>query len=428
MTIPKTFSIFLLLGALVLSGCSTAKELKERAKEGAKRAAGQAVEREVGDRTDAAVSGAFDKAEEAVRCAVGDDACIKEAKAQGKPVVVTDEEGNVVKEIPGDEGSVSIENANTNYDFKSGERVLFEEDFSDDNVGDFPRSLEFVSGNWEVVEWQGRRFLSNTSNRCAFKVPLPETLPERFTIEFDAHFKHGNQQLAVATVAPEDGRVAHLEDQSFFHVTNAKSGLDVSGDGVEALQRIDDVFAKGVVPVRIMVDDSYAKVYIGKQRVANVPNAKLPRSSTVWFENTYFANAENPIYIGNIRIAAGGRDLYSTLEAKGRVAVQDILFETGKANIQRESAKALKQIAKLLNNHPDLKLLIEGHTDNTGSYETNMKLSKERAGAVKAYLVGQLGIEASRLKTNGLGSTRPTASNDTKEGRAENRRVELVRL
>ena len=416
-TLLNTTLVLLFFG---LTACSAGQYITDRVEQEAEERAKGAV--------DETVERSFDAAENAVRCTVVDNKCIEQAKAQGKPVVVTDEEGNVVKEIPGDEGSASIENANSNYDFKPGERVLFEEDFSDDNVGDFPRSLEFVNGSWEVVEWQGRRFLRNTSNRCAFKVPLPETLPERFTIEFNAHFKHGNQQLAVATVEPKRNRVQHLKNKNFFHVTNAKSGLDLSGDGVESLHRMDDPFAKGVVPVRIMVDGSYAKVYIGKQRVANVPNAKLPRSNIVWFENTYFADAENPIYIGNIRIAAGGRDLYSTLEAKGRVAVQDILFETGKANIQRESAKALKQIAKLLNNHPDLKLLIEGHTDNTGSYETNMKLSKERAGAVKIYLVERLGIEASRLKTNGLGSTQPTASNDTKEGRAENRRVELVRL
>lgn len=416
-TLLNTALVLLIFG---LTACSAGEYLTDR------------FEKEAEDRTkgaaDETVERSFDAAENTVRCAVGDDKCIEQAKAQGKPVAVTDEEGNVVKEIPGDEGSASIENANTNYDFKPGDRVLFAEDFSNDNVGDFPRRLEFVSGSWEVVEWQGRRFLRNTSNRCAFKVPLHETLPERFTIEFDAHFRHGNQQLAVATVEPERNRVQHLEDRNFFHFTNAKSGVDVSGDGVEALRRMDDPFAKGVVRARIMVDGSHAKVYLGKQRVANVPNAKLPRSNMIWFENTYFADAEHPIYIDNIRIAAGGRDLYSTLEAEGRVVVQDILFDTGKANIQSASAEALKQIAKLLDNHYDLELLIEGHTDDTGSFETNMKLSKERAEAVKTYLVEQLGIDASRLKTNGLGSTRPTASNDTKEGRAENRRVELVKL
>lgn len=105
MTNAKPFSIILLLAALVWSGCSTANDLKDRAKD----AAGQAVEREVAERTDATVAGAFDMTENAVRCLVGDQACIEEAKRAGKPVVVTDEEGTVVEEIPSDEGTASIE-------------------------------------------------------------------------------------------------------------------------------------------------------------------------------------------------------------------------------------------------------------------------------------------------------------------------------
>jgi outer membrane protein OmpA-like peptidoglycan-associated protein len=84
-------------------------------------------------------------------------------------------------------------------------------------------------------------------------------------------------------------------------------------------------------------------------------------------------------------------------------------------------------VASLLQEHPELDLLIEGHTDNTGDFDANKTLSEERAQAVKNALVKDHGIEAGRLKTVGLGSTQPTASNDTEEGRAENRRVELVK-
>jgi outer membrane protein OmpA-like peptidoglycan-associated protein len=422
-------SLIILLIGLLLGGCSAAKELKERAKEGARQAAGHAVEREVGERTDAAVTGAFDKAEEAVRCAVGDDACINEAKREGRPVVVTDEEGRVVEEIPGAGGTAPVENANANYDFKPGSRVLFAEDFADDNVGDFPWRLEFVKGNWEIVEWQGRRFLRNLGPRAsAFTVPLPETLPERFTIEFEASFSHGNQQLAVATKEPEQGRVQYLEGQNFFHLTNAKSGLDVGGEGVEALQRMDNPFAGQVVPVRIMVDGSYAKVYLGEQRVANVPNAVLPRSNTIWFENTYFADAEHPLYIGNIRVAAGGRDLYDALEREGRVTVNDIHFDTGSSQIRPSSTTVLQQIGQMLKAHPDLHLKIEGHTDSAGSESANQQLSQQRAEAVKQFLVSGHDIEATRLEAVGKGEAEPVASNDTAEGRQQNRRVELVRL
>ena len=81
----------------------------------------------------------------------------------------------------------------------------------------------------------------------------------------------------------------------------------------------------------------------------------------------------------------------------------------------------------MLQQHPDLRLRIEGHTDNTGSMETNRTLSELRAGAIRNYLVQQ-GIDSSRLETAGFGQTQPSADNATPEGRQQNRRVELVRI
>ena len=71
-----------------------------------------------------------------------------------------------------------------NFDFVPGERVLFADDFSKDNVGDFPKRLEFIKGNMEVAEWKGARWLRATTDG-QFEIPLPENLPERFTIEFE---------------------------------------------------------------------------------------------------------------------------------------------------------------------------------------------------------------------------------------------------
>ena len=428
MTYATRIPCTVLLILLLLGGCAAAEDLADHAKEGAERAAGQAVDREVGERTDRAVSGAFDAADDAVRCVVGDEACIEQAQEEGRPVVVTDEEGNVVEEIPGAGGTAPVAEANVNYDFEPGTRVLFQEDFAGDNVGDFPRRLDFVRGTWEVVEWRGQRFLRTTSNKSAFKVPLPETLPERFTIEFEASFAHGNQQLAVATVEPDGGRVNHFDGTNFFHVTNAESGVNVGGDGVEALHRLDDPFAGQVVPVRIMVDGAYAKMYIGDQRIANVPNAVLPRSNVVWFENTYIANDEHPLYVGPLRIAAGGRALYDALAREGRVAVRDILFDTGSAQIRPSSSDVLAQIGQMLRAHPDLHLRIEGHTDSQGGAAANRQLSQRRAEAVMQVLVDAYGIDRTRLEAVGRGEAEPVASNDTADGRQQNRRVELVRL
>lgn len=417
------------LGTSVLAGPATsAAQIPDFVKD----AAEDAAEREVSHQVEQFVANA-------VKCAFDNFDCIQGARDRGEDVVLTDDDGEVMYDEEGrpitdqeqlpPEKRARLGEVSVNYDFEPGDRVLFVEDFSDDNVGDFPRRLEFVKGSWEVVGWSGGRALRNTGPReSAFKVPLPETLPEQFTIEFLAHFSHGNQELAVATVEPEGGRVFFLENQNYFHVGNNQAGVAVRGDGVEALQPVNDPFAEGPVPVRIMIDGAHTKMYVGDRRVANVPNAVLPRSEFLWFENTYFADTEHPLYVADLRVAAGGRDLYEALEADGRVAVRDIHFDTNSADIRPESREILEQIGSMLREHSDLQLMIEGHTDDQGEFDHNMQLSGERAAAVKAWLAENMGIEDSRLRTMGLGPTQPVADNDTEEGRQQNRRVELVRV
>ncbi|HYD98350.1 MAG TPA: OmpA family protein [Alphaproteobacteria bacterium] len=118
--------------------------------------------------------------------------------------------------------------------------------------------------------------------------------------------------------------------------------------------------------------------------------------------------------------------LYAEIEKTGRVAVYGITFDTGKATLVAESEAVLAEVRALLEGHADLKLRIEGHTDNVGKPAANKKLSDDRAAAVKAWLVDQ-GIDAARLATAGFGDTKPVADNADEEGRAKNRRVELVR-
>jgi outer membrane protein OmpA-like peptidoglycan-associated protein len=119
--------------------------------------------------------------------------------------------------------------------------------------------------------------------------------------------------------------------------------------------------------------------------------------------------------------------LYAALGAEGRVAVYGVVFDTGKADLGAEAEATLGAILKLLRAHPDLKLRVEGHTDNLGSPAANQTLSQARAEAVVRRLVAD-GVAASRLQAAGFGQTRPVAGNDTEEGRAKNRRVELVRV
>jgi outer membrane protein OmpA-like peptidoglycan-associated protein len=119
---------------------------------------------------------------------------------------------------------------------------------------------------------------------------------------------------------------------------------------------------------------------------------------------------------------AFGNDIKST----GHTTVYGIYFDTGKAEVKAESQAALQEIAKLLASDPGLKLFVVGHTDSVGQLETNMKLSQARAEAVVQALTKSHGVAATRLKAQGAGPIAPVVTNRTEEGRAKNRRVELV--
>lgn len=396
-----------------------------------------------------------------VQCVFNDLECMQSAQDSGEDYVLTDQEGDVLVDDEGQpvsdpeqanrmmDGGASagppdlstmntggdtpgLGEAKANFDFEPGDRVLFEDDYEDDNVGDFPRKMEFRSGNWDVVEWDGKRWLRNTGPRhSALTIPLPETLPETFTIEFEAYFPHPNQQLIVGTTLPENGRYWSALPANAFRVGVAgnRTGVIAPGgkDFVESTSNSPEV-AEGPVPVRIMVDGQYAKMFVGTTRVANVPNATFERSDKIYLANSYFADQENPMLIGPIRIAAGGKDMYDVLATEGRFTAEGILFDVNSANIRAESAQTLEEIGTMLQEHPDLRLSIEGHTDSDGDDAYNMQLSEARAAAVRGLLIERFGIESSRLEARGFGETMPVAPNDTEEGKQENRRVELVRL
>jgi len=120
------------------------------------------------------------------------------------------------------------------------------------------------------------------------------------------------------------------------------------------------------------------------------------------------------------------KDLDSDLSQNGHIAIYGIHFDSGKSEIKQESAQTLKNIAEFLNTHPDKKYIIVGHTDNKGDFDVNLKLSLERANAVLNELVTSYNVKAAQLKVYGDGSTAPVATNSTNEGKAKNRRVEIV--
>jgi len=120
------------------------------------------------------------------------------------------------------------------------------------------------------------------------------------------------------------------------------------------------------------------------------------------------------------------KDLETDLSQNGHIAIYGIHFDTGKSDIKPESAQTLKNIAEFMNTHYEKKYIIVGHTDNTGDFDANLKLSFERANAVMNELVTKYNVKATQLRVYGDGSTAPISTNATDEGRAKNRRVEIV--
>jgi OOP family OmpA-OmpF porin len=127
------------------------------------------------------------------------------------------------------------------------------------------------------------------------------------------------------------------------------------------------------------------------------------------------------------KVQATAAEMQSELDKSGHVAVYGIEFATGKAEILPASDTVLQQVLQLLNQQPNLKVRIEGHTDNTGNRAANQALSERRAQAVSAWLVSH-GVSGDRLSAQGFADSRPVADNSTEEGRAKNRRVELVKV
>lgn len=121
------------------------------------------------------------------------------------------------------------------------------------------------------------------------------------------------------------------------------------------------------------------------------------------------------------------RSIETDLAQTGRAAIYGVYFDFDSALIRTESEPTLREIAEVLQQNPGWKLSIEGHTDNIGSDAHNLELSQRRAESVKAALVERYAIGGDRLSTSGFGASRPKATNDTVEGRALNRRVELVK-
>jgi outer membrane protein OmpA-like peptidoglycan-associated protein len=315
-----------------------------------------------------------------------------------------------------------------NYDFVPGSKILFFTDFSDDKVGNFARGLKYVGGPIEVVERDGVKLLRSTA-RSTVLIPVGRVLPQRFTLEFDILSTNPglNDQLVI-----EGGKDRGRSDKS-AEIDWSPKGTFIIGGGqnagtssVSIPAAMQSQLVGNLAHVRVLMDSGYFKMYVNERRMYNNPDLPFRRDSVIRVE--VHGSEDQPVFVTAIRLAESETDvLYDALAAKGRWATQGILFATGKADLKPESRPVLKEIASTLSKYGDLKILIEGHTDNVGGAASNLTLSDARAAAVKAALVADYGVDGARITTKGLGDTKPSAPNATSAGRAQNRRVEVVK-
>ncbi len=178
--------------------------------------------------------------------------------------------------------------------------------------------------------------------------------------------------------------------------------------------------------VAISFNKRSLKVYMDEERLINIPNLGFqPKMFSIGghFDERVIEMSS----IKNIRVNEGGKKLYDRVISEGKFVTTGILFDVNKSTIKGESMGTINEIVNMLKEHSDLKFIIEGHTDSDGEDSFNQKLSEQRAESVKNILT-QSGIDGSRLKTKGWGESKPVDSNSTSEGKANNRRVEFIKI
>jgi outer membrane protein OmpA-like peptidoglycan-associated protein len=315
-----------------------------------------------------------------------------------------------------------------NYDFVPGPNTIFYSDFTDDKIGNFPARLQFAEGNMEVAELGGQRVLRATG-QSRLSIPLPVTLPERFTIEIDVI----NRPSIDGADFHLRGSQGRMDDAKTSVISWGSDGVSLAGGGGGEVRLVSgdamrQRYRGKPAQVRIVGDGKYIKVFLDEKRLANVPNASFDRTNLL----NLFIDArgdDNAAYISRIRVAESRVSLYDDMmSGSGRVATQGLLFNSGSAVLNPESAPTLREISSMLVLHPELKLRIEGYTDNVGPRDANVALSTKRSEAVKAALVNGFQIPPNRLDARGMGDAKPLRKDNSAEARQANRRVELVKM
>lgn len=341
------------------------------------------------------------------------------------------------------------------YDFVPGEKVMAFEDFSADAIGDFPARWN-TNSSGEVVTLNNKEGKWLKLNKAGvFHPEFITSLPANFTLEFDLgvnnnyQFSSSNFNLALGQLGADDqftdfgtyiswkGNPAlHLSLHPLTGITgqNGSSHLIAGKDGNHTIDNNSEVnhwnnTSKNFAHVSLWRQNQRLRVYVNGEKIWDLPRAFDPAGKynilTFAIDNV----SEHDYYIlGNIRLAFGAPDTRNKLVTEGKFVTSGILFDVNSDKIKPESNGILKEIGTVLKENTALKIKIVGHTDSDGDDNKNLDLSKRRAVSVKNMLVSDYGIDASRMVTDGLGETKPISDNSNPEGKAQNRRVEFIKM
>lgn len=329
------------------------------------------------------------------------------------------------------------------FDFVPGDKLLFFDDFSQDFVGDFPSKWN-TNGTGEVVR------LNNTDGNWfemkagynIYYIPLTNrVLPEEYTIEFDLLTSGMDKKTSSTSVLrilldDNDGfRVgANTAQASLPFCQYAAIDINIQNKKDNKREIYSNVGAdlRNVVlnqpHISIAVNKQRFRLWVNERKYIDVPRLLAENKIKYLKFGLYqLKDDKERVFIRNLKISEGGVDLRRKLMAEGKISTNGILFDSGSANIQPRSLGIVRQISQVLMQDETINLLIVGHTDSDGSDEANLKLSIERAEAVKNALINIYKISSDRLTTDGKGESVPVSDNSTTEGKAQNRRVEFVK-
>ena len=308
------------------------------------------------------------------------------------------------------------------YDFVPGDKIIFEDIQYNEENGEFP-------SRWDLQQGTVENAVLGDENVIMFRGGAPtiipylqdpekDYLPDVFTVDFDLYFT-GDNSFTV-----------YLYDRKNQKGTSSGSAwLSIWPNGMDLRPASSKLPDKASVKekwthIAIAYTNGKMKAYIDETRLINIPHLEF--NPTGISLHAYHAKDNERFYVKNFRIAEGGVKYYDRFLQDGKIVSNGIRFDVGKATLRPESMGPINEIFALLQEHPEVNFSIEGHTDNTGSDESNMTLSAARAETVMNTLA-DMGISKDRLSSKGWGESKPVSDNGSPEGRANNRRVEFVK-